>query len=111
MKNSKTTRKIKLHLCVFISTFLTLVPYQRSEAWGFYAHKMINRNAIFLLPEPLFNFYRYYAFAITQNSVNPDKRRSMIEGEDQKHYIDLDSYPEEDRLNMPLRWSEAIERF
>lgn len=111
MKNSKTSHKIKLYVYVFLSILLTLGAHRKAEGWGFYAHKMINRNAVFLLPEPLFNFYRYYIFAITQNSVNPDKRRSIVEGEDQKHYIDLDSYSKEEILNMPLKWSAAVEKF
>lgn len=111
MKNSKTTHKIKFYIYLFMTIMLILGPREKANGWGFYAHRMINRNAVFLLPEPLFNFYRYYIYAITQNAVNPDKRRSMVEGEDQKHYIDLDSYSDQDRQNMPMKWAEAIERF
>lgn len=85
--------------------------YHSSYAWGFFAHKLINRQAVFSLPEPLFNFYRYHIYSITNNAINPDKRRSIIEGESPKHFIDLDHYSMEEISNMPYNWNEARNRF
>jgi len=44
-------------------------------AWGFYGHKMVNRLAVFSLPPEMFAFYKANIDFLTENSVNPDKRR------------------------------------
>jgi hypothetical protein len=96
----------RFFILIYIITLLTL-KYHSSHAWGFFAHKLINRQAVFSLPEPLFNFYRYHIYSITTNSVNPDKRRAIIEDESPKHYIDLDHYSAEEVSSMPHNWNDA----
>ena len=61
-------------------------------AWGFYGHKMVNRLAVFSLPPEMFSFYKIHIDYITENSVNPDKRRYSDTAEACRHYIDLDHY-------------------
>lgn len=95
--------------CIYVITYTS--TYYNSHAWGFFAHKLINRQAVFSLPMPLFNFYKYHIYAITTNSVNPDKRRSIVEGEAAKHFIDLDHYCAEDISSMPHNWNDAKNKF
>ncbi|MCP3660093.1 MAG: S1/P1 Nuclease [Bacteroidetes bacterium] len=73
--------------------FLILIlTYNKSYCWGFFAHRKINKHAIFSLPPKMFGFYKYYADYIEESAVNPDKRRYVIEGEACKHYIDIEAF-------------------
>lgn len=78
--------------------FFTLVP-NFVFGWGFFVHRHINRYAIFTLPPPLFQFYKYYLGYITEHAVDPDKRRSFDFSEKEKHFIDLDFYTENGNCN------------
>lgn len=61
--------------------------------WGFHAHKIINKNAVYLLPNnTLFGFFKKNIEYLTESAVNPDKRRYVLADEAPRHYIDLDSY-------------------
>jgi hypothetical protein len=79
--------------------------------WGFYAHSLINRLAVFSLPEEMIGFYKPHIQYITENAVNPDRRRYAVEGEAEKHYIDLDYYGDSALQILPKYWNEAVEKF
>jgi hypothetical protein len=84
------------------------------KKWGFYGHKRINRVAVFTLPPEMFGFYKEHIEYLTDHSVDPDKRRYAVDGEAQRHYIDLDHYykPGEDPFAaMPKYWKDAVEKF
>jgi hypothetical protein len=78
--------------------------------WGFYAHSLINRMAVFSLPPELIGLYKSEIQFITEKAVNPDRRRYAVEGEAEKHYIDLDHYGDSTLLFLPIYWNEAIEK-
>jgi hypothetical protein len=90
-------------ICLFCS-------YRSTPGWGFWAHKHINRCAIFTLPPSMFTFYKYHLGYLTERAVNPDKRRYAIEGEAPKHYIDLEYY-NAITLELPQKWEEAIQQY
>ncbi len=83
--------------------------------WGFYGHKRINRIAVFTLPPEMLGFYKEHIEFLTEHSVDPDKRRYAVEGEAQRHYIDLDHYYIKGKDNpfevMPKRWEDAVKKF
>lgn len=85
-------------------------PHQ-SEDWGFYAHSLINRQAVFSLPPELIQFYKPHLQFIEENAVNPDRRRYAVEGEAEKHFIDLDHFGDSALYILPKYWPEAIEKF
>lgn len=96
----------------FITGLICLLfPDQNPEFWGFYAHSLINRQAVFSLPPEMIGFYKPHIEFITENAVNPDKRRYAVEGEAEKHFIDLDAYGDSAHLILPKYWPEAIEKF
>ncbi len=78
---------------IFICTALVLFS-SNSYGWGFFAHRKINKYAIFSLPPAMFKFYKFYADTIEERAVNPDKRRYIIKGEACKHFIDIESFIE-----------------
>ncbi len=89
-----------------------LIPFffisQPISPWGFFAHSLINRMAVFSLPPELIVFYKPEIQFITEKAVNPDRRRYAVEGEAEKHYIDLDHYGDSALQILPIYWQEAI---
>ncbi|GIV24214.1 MAG: hypothetical protein KatS3mg025_1873 [Bacteroidia bacterium] len=83
---------------------LLLLLASQAWAWGFWAHRRINRLAVFALPETLFAFYRPHIEYLTRQATKPDERRGAFPWEAPRHYIDLDRYPAE----LPRRWQEAV---
>ena len=79
-----------------------------SMVWGFYAHKMLNKLAVFTLPEQLIEFYKEHIEFITEHAVDPDKRRYAIRGEAIRHYIDLDHWGKDAIKQLPRNLNEAI---
>ena len=93
--------KIILSLSLLIQNSSTL-PSQ----WGFYSHTQINKTAVYTLPPEMFVFYKSHIDYLGDNAVNPDKRRYIIPEEGQRHYIDMDSYPDSLLKNMPFPFRE-----
>lgn len=65
---------------------------QKFIPWGFFAHKKINKMAIYTLPTELIIFYKRHQKEIEDLSVLPDQRRYIMDQEASRHYIDLDRY-------------------
>ena len=62
--------------------------------WGFYAHREINRLAVYTVPAPLAKFYKLYSSYISTHAVDPDKRRYAAALEGQRHFIDMERFAE-----------------
>ncbi|MEI6124323.1 MAG: zinc dependent phospholipase C family protein [Bacteroidota bacterium] len=92
-----------------ILTFLSC--NQKAFSFGFYAHRTINRMAIFALPPDMFSFYKKHVEYITEHAIDPDKRSRGIEGEDKKHYIDIEYFGEHPFDSIPIYWNDAIAKF
>jgi hypothetical protein len=97
-------------LSVFLS-ILFLFHGLQVQAWGFWAHKRLNRLAIFTLPPEMIRFYKFHMDYITEHAVDPDSRRYMVEGEAENHYIDVDHYDVYPFNNVPRTWKEAVNKF
>ncbi len=98
-------RRLKLILLLLFS------PVSASLGWGFFAHKQINKYAVFTLPPAMFSFYKAHIHFITENAVNPDKRRYVIEGEASRHYIDLEYYIDSALWEVPQYWTQALDAY
>lgn len=79
--------------------------------WGFYGHKRINRLAVFTLPPEMMPFYKKHIDYLTENAVNPDKRRYAVVGEAPRHFLDLDAYADTSKTALPRAWKQAVERY
>ncbi len=82
-----------------------------NSSWGFFAHRKINRLAVFILPPEMIGFYKRNIQYLTEASVNPDRRRYAVADEAAKHYIDLDNYGDSASYKLPRYWNDAIKRF
>jgi len=90
--------------------FCLLLPLS-GFSWGFFAHQRINRLAVFTLPPEMIGFYKKHIRYITENAVNPDRRRYAVEGEAPRHYIDLDAYGDSALYKLPRYWHEAVAQY
>lgn len=91
-------------MILFFSSFIPVF-------WGFYAHSLINRQAVYSLPPEMQHLFKAEIEFISEKAVNPDRRRYAVEGEAEKHYIDLDHYGDSAAHILPSFWPEAIEKF
>ncbi len=103
--------KRKFITAIVISFLLLLIPMQVIYSWGFFAHKRINRIAVFTLPPDMIGFYKKHIEYITEQAVGPDRRRYAVEGEAPKHYIDIDHYGENPFEVMPKQWKDAVAKY
>ncbi|MFM2039973.1 MAG: hypothetical protein RLZZ493_562 [Bacteroidota bacterium] len=116
---------LKFKKKLFVLTFLLFAQtctanhnlfwlHANSGLWGFFGHKRINRVAIFSLPPAMFGFFKENIEFLTEHATDPDKRRYAVEGEAQRHYIDIDHYalggknPFEE---VPKKWNDAVAKF
>ncbi len=72
------------------SLFFSAVAYK--EDWGFFAHRRINRLAIFTLPPDMIVFYKKNIEYLTAHATDPDMRRYAVPTEGIRHFIDLDHW-------------------
>lgn len=95
-----------------ISSFILLLicPIMLGS-WGFYAHKLINRAAVFSLPVELALFYKEHIDFITDQAIAPDKRCYIDTLESTRHYIDLEVLEEAESGEVPVHWSQATAKF
>lgn len=94
-------------------TFLLLTISLISSGfhWGFFAHKHINRLAVFILPPEMISFYKENIDYITEAAVNPDKRRMAMADEGPRHYIDADHYGDSVWTALPKYWKAAVGKY
>lgn len=96
-------------ILVFVLMVTLMVP---AMGWGFFAHKLINRLAVFTLPETLLLFYKTNMEYITEHAVDADMRRYSDPEEACRHYIDLDYYEAIAPVDtVPKYWKEAVAKY
>ncbi len=93
------------------SILLVILITNQSFGWGFYAHKKINRQAVFLLPPEMMYLYKANIDFITDHAVDPDMRRYALPEEGPRHYIDLDFYGDYPFNAIPHTWNEAVAKY
>ncbi len=79
--------------------------------WGFYAHRKINYQAVFLLPPEMMVLYKTHISFLEEHAIDPDKRRYAVADEGPKHYIDIDYYGSYPYNELPRKWEDAITKY
>jgi len=102
---------MQLFVTFFSAGDMLLMRKLVKPAWGFYAHKRINRLAVFTLPPEMLRFFKPHRDYLSENAVNPDRRRYAVDGEAPRHYIDLDAYPDTSQTTLPRSRAAALERY
>ena len=80
-------------------------------AWGFYAHRLINRHAVFLLPTEMLVLYKPHIEFLSEHAVDPDKRRYAVAQEAPRHYFDMDRYDKSLFATFDMSWRKATGLF
>jgi hypothetical protein len=101
-------RRISFSLLLLLCLLLPAGP---SLGWGFFAHQRINRLAVFALPPEMFGFYKKHIRFLTENAVNPDRRRYAMQGEAPRHFIDIDRYGDSAVFKLPRFWRDAVSQY
>ena len=90
-------------------SFLAVAPPTTEEPeWGFFAHRRINRLAVFTLDPDMMPFFRSNLEYLTDHAVDPDKRRYATRHEAVRHYIDIDHWGVYPFDQVPRDWAEAL---
>ncbi len=79
--------------------------------WGFYAHREINRLAVYTVPAPLAKFYKTYSSFISAHAVDPDKRRYAARLEGARHFIDVERYGDGTVEGLPWEFWQFHEEY
>lgn len=95
---------------LIISVLLCGISFQ-AGSWGFYAHRLINYYAVFLLPPDMFGFYKQHIHHLATHATDPDSRRYVVDGEAPRHYIDIDLYGTYPFPDLPRNMDSAIARY
>jgi hypothetical protein len=73
--------------------------------WGSVGHRFINTNAVYHLPGQMVLFIQD-STAFGQHASDADYRKSSDTSEGQKHFIDIDDYP--DYQNLPHTYDSVV---
>lgn len=93
---------------IFGVVFCSFISMVKPASWGFYGHRLINRMAVFTLPQELIGFYKKNIEYMTEHAIDPDKRRYATKHEGVRHYIDIDHWDQIPFNNVPRDFEEAI---
>lgn len=102
---------LKISAQIIICLLLVLVPLQDSYAWGFFAHREINRLAVFTLPPEMIPFFKKQVDYLSAHAVDPDKRRYVVPNEAPRHFLDADVYGDSAVYKLPRYWTQAKEMY
>jgi hypothetical protein len=94
---------------ILLASFLLFASFQK-PTWGFFAHKRINRLAVFTLPSDMMPLFKKEIEYITEHAIDPDKRRFIINTEGYRHYINLDrwSFLPQDKLEAQILHTDIL---
>lgn len=81
-----------------------------AQPWGFTMHRVINRNAIANLPADFQDFGQWSA-ELEALSTAADERKCCEAGENIRHYIDIDDYPEFFSGTFPRKYDKALSQY
>jgi hypothetical protein len=95
-----------------VLTFIISFCFIQGFSWGFFGHKLVNRLAVFTLPEKLLGFYKTNIDYVTDHAPDPDKRRYSVKEEACRHYLDLDHYEQVLPIDtVPRFWKDAVDKY
>ncbi len=86
-------------LTIKLAVIFILIPFTLIFSWGDKGHKIINNNAIEILPKEMKAFEQWKDY-ITEHAADADSRKAIDKTEAVKHFIDIDYYKEFMNGNM-----------
>ena len=104
-------KSISYSIFFFLLLIISGSSFMNDEDWGFFAHRKINRMAVFTCPPELIGFYKQHIDYLSDHAIDPDMRRHASKFEAIRHYIDIDHWGEFPFENVPRSYPEAIIKF
>ncbi len=95
----------------FIVIVLVFIPHNEGLSFGFFAHRKMNRMAVFTLPPEMIGFFKKHVEYLSERSIDPDRRAHAVQGEAPRHYIDIDHFGDKPFDIVPRRWTDAVNMF
>jgi len=105
---NKSVQSIRLLSSVTVIILILTAFTSSISDWGFYGHRLINKMAVFTLPQEMLPVFKKHIFYISQHAVDPDKRRYALKNEAYRHYIDIDHWDTIPFPNVPRDLKTAI---
>ncbi len=103
--------KTALLLLLPLAALLMALRPAPPDAWGFFGHRKINRQAVFTLPPEMMVFFKKNIDYLTEHAVDPDMRRYASKHEAPRHFLDLDRYGAPPFENLPRNWPDALMQY
>lgn len=97
-----------LRLLAPVLAIVLFANFSQPDAWGFFAHRRINRLAVLTLPPAMMVFFKPNIDWISDHAVDPDMRRYATKNEAPRHYLDLDRYGSYPFENLPRDFTDAL---
>lgn len=113
-KYKRTTMKntLKSSIAVLVLSISSIAICSTSAPqWGFYGHRLINKMAVFCLPQEVLGFYKKNIDYLAEHAVDPDKRRYATRHEAVRHYIDIDAWGEFPFYEVPRNITSALIKY
>lgn len=102
--------KVKKIFLTINSVLVLIIIHSSLFAWGKTGHLNITAHAFKLLKQKI-DVSSVYADSVTKMSINPDIRVKTIKEQGPWHYIDIDFYPEFNKLNMILNYDSLVTKY
>ncbi len=96
---------------IIIFSVIILSTISRVYSWGFYAHTVINRMAVYTMPPEMIGFYKSNIEYIAEHGQDPDKRKFGVKEEAPRHYIDIEHYGASPFDSVPEKWQNAVNKY
>ena len=96
---------------IFMASAAIGLPSSEDDVWGFWAHRRLNRLAVFTLPPEMIGFYKKHIEYLTEHAVDPDKRRYASKFEGIRHFIDIDHWGTYPFPEVPRDWDAALMKY
>lgn len=96
---------------IFFLLILSFLAFIDKNEWGFYAHKKINRMAIYTLPPEMMYFFKSNIEYITDHATDPDKLKFVNPEEGIRHFIDIDAWGQYPFDDLPKTWPSVMEKY
>jgi hypothetical protein len=103
--------KILLKILIFFTVISISYGFFLGSEWGFFAHKRINRMAVYILPPEMMYFFKPNIEYITEHATDPDKLKFTNSQEGIRHFIDIDHWGEYPFDSLPRDWVGAISKY
>ncbi|TVQ49910.1 MAG: hypothetical protein EA362_03505 [Saprospirales bacterium] len=99
-------------LGIFIGlTGFIMISENVEEDWGFYAHRKLNRLAVFTLPPQMMPLFKTEIEYLSAHAVDPDRRRYATPHEGPRHFIDVDVWGDFPFPDLPRGWHSALAQY